>query len=168
MRSGCRLAERTGFLGQLLVLEGAFDQHHEALGIDRLVLKMIGAALGGLDGGVERGVAGEHDHFGVRPLFLDRRQEIQPVSIGQLEVEEQHIRLRTGESRLHFRGVGGFEDFIILGREQRVQQITHVRIVIHHHDFCLPTYCLRWCPQAPVKARNKSWNSRCFSNKRSG
>ena len=81
---GQSLPERAGLLGQLLVLDGAFDLEQERFVVERLFLKIVGAQLGGGDGGVNGRVACEDDHFGLRPLLFDLRQQIQPLGIGQL------------------------------------------------------------------------------------
>ena len=69
-------AQGAGLFVEALVFEGALDGEEEGLGVEGFVLEMVGAALGGFDGGVKGGVAGEDDDFGVGPLFFNLRQEI--------------------------------------------------------------------------------------------
>ena len=90
------------------------------------------------------------------------------MSIGQLQVEQDGIRLGTFEGGLHRRRVLGLDNFIALRFEQRVHQITHVHVVVHHHDSHFHTGPFRLRPHARVKLRNNSKKTSCFSNKRSG
>ena len=115
----------------LLVFQRAFDRHQEAVGIERLVEKMISAALGGFHRGIEGRIAGQHDDLGRGPLLLDLRQQIEPVGVGQFDVEEHHVRLGFGE-RLAQRGTTlGFGDFVIAAQNSG-QQLTDIRRVIYN------------------------------------
>ena len=150
------------------MFERPFDQHHQVLGIDRLVLKMIGAAFGGLHCGVEGGVAREHNHFRLGPLFFQDRQQVEPVAVGQLQVEQHGVWLGPFEGGLGGRRALGRNHFVTLRFEQRDHQFTHVDVVVHHHDSRFHTGLFRFSSQARVKLRNNSKKTSCSSNKRSG
>jgi hypothetical protein len=74
-------AQGTGLFVEAFVFEGALDGEEEGLGVEGLVLEMVGAALGGFDGGIKGGVAGEDDDFGVGPLLFYLGQEFQAVAV---------------------------------------------------------------------------------------
>ena len=150
------------------MLQRALDEHHQVFRIDRLVLKMIGAALGGFDRGVERRVAGEDDHFRFGPLFFDGWQQIEAMPVRQLQVKQHCIRLGTFKRGLRRRRTLGRNDFVTLRLEQRVHQITHVRVVVHHHDSRFHTGRFRLGSHSRVKPRNSSKKTSCVSNNRSG
>ena len=70
------------FLALLLVLDGALHVGQQLAVLERLGEKIIRAALGRLPPPwLHRGLAGQHDDFGVGPAFFDLRQQLQAVGV---------------------------------------------------------------------------------------
>ncbi len=76
----------------LPVFNRAVNRDEQRLRVERLVDEMKRAALGRLHGGLEGGLAGQHDDFRVRPGFFDLRQQVQAVGVRQFQVEQHHVR----------------------------------------------------------------------------
>src|SRR5439155_9266408 len=90
------------------------------------------------------------------------------MPVRQLQGKQHCIRLGTFKRGLRRRRTLGRNDFVTLRLEQRVHQITHVRVVVHHHDSRFHTGRFRLGSHARVKPRNSSKKTSCVSNNRSG
>ena len=66
---------------------------------------MESAAFRGLHGGLEGGHSGQYDHLTVRPLLLNDRQQVEAMTIRQLQIQQHHLGLRSGKRRMNRRGI---------------------------------------------------------------
>jgi hypothetical protein len=83
---------------------GIADRGQQALGFDRLDEEIIGAQPGRLNGPVDRSVRRDHDDLGDFGDGGHAGEQFQPVAIGQLQVEQDHIE---GDARHDQRAHGG-------------------------------------------------------------
>ena len=105
-----------GLLAQFLHLAaelGGFQRplgdEDEAVGLERLLDIVVGAALDGGDGGLDIAVAGDHDDRQVRVLLLDDVEQRQAVELGALQpdIEENQLRPALFDGGQALVAVGG-------------------------------------------------------------
>ncbi len=116
--------------------ERAVGDQHQAVGLERLLDEIVGAAFDCGDGGFDVAVAGDHHHRHFRVLLLDGIEQLQAVEPAALEpdVEEQQV----GPARLDLvqggvavaRGAGGVA-FVL---EQARDQLADVGLVINNQN----------------------------------
>ncbi len=70
-------------------LQGALHDQQQAVGLERLLQEVIGAALDGADGGLDVAVAGDHDHRQVGIELLDHVEQLQAVHAAALHPDVQ-------------------------------------------------------------------------------
>ena len=96
-RSRSALTSRRSLRG----FQRALGDQHQAVGLERLLDVVVGAALDRRDRGLDVAVAGDHHHRQVGMLALDRveqRQAVQPAAL-QPDVEEDQGRPPLARSR---------------------------------------------------------------------
>ena len=76
---------------QLAPRAGRLDHLANLRGCERLGQIVLRTTLHGLDGGVDRGVSGDHDDVQPRTLCEKLRQEIQAVLAAEPEVDESDV-----------------------------------------------------------------------------
>ena len=161
----------------LLVLALGFDgvlhvgQQLLAVELDIFAEKIEGAALDGLDrpgdGLVVAGSAGQDDDVGVGPAFPELGQQVQPVGIGQLDIQQDQVRLVLGQGPLERGAAVGSRDLVIVFQERR-QDSALVFVIVNYQDFALHRNLLRLRTQARINARNSARCSEERCARRSG
>jgi hypothetical protein len=126
-----RAAQGHVFLFLLFALERAAHVGQEFFRLERLGQKRERAETPRLERHLHRAHAREHEHLGVRPAFLDQRQQFQPRRVAQLLIQHHDIRLRhVGEGFLQ-RGPAlrlGHLEFTL---QHGGDQVADVRFVIN-------------------------------------
>ena len=75
---------------QPAVLDGAAHREDDLVVVDGAGEEVVRAEAGGLDGGGDLAVGGQHDDREVGRRGLDAPQGLQPVDAGHVEVEDDH------------------------------------------------------------------------------
>ncbi len=78
---------------QPLRLDRIFEHDQRAVERERFLKKVVGAEFGGLDGGLDGAVATDDDHLGPRlgRELMNVGEHVEPVAIGQPDVEQNHV-----------------------------------------------------------------------------
>ena len=113
------------------MFERPLDLEDQRLRIKRFLDELIGAVLGGGHRHVDARVAGEDDDLGVRPFLFDQRQQIQPIAIRQLEIEEDDVLLFTFQLHLELGGRPGLGDVETVHLENFTDDFPNLGGVIH-------------------------------------
>jgi hypothetical protein len=71
-------------------------REQQAVGVQRLLQEVEGAALGGLDGGGDGAVTGDHDDLGPGVEVPQPGEGLQPVEPGHLHIEEDQMGPELG------------------------------------------------------------------------
>ena len=114
----------------LLPLQRALDEIEDAV-VVRLGLEMKRAALGRLDGVVQRAKAGEDDDLGVWPVGLESSEEFETVGVRELEIEQCHLGLLAGERRAKAGAIRGFHDLVTTRAETLGQNRPEFLLIIY-------------------------------------
>jgi len=85
------LAQLAVFLFQMLLFQGLLDHLADFIDLVGLGDVMVSAGLHGIDGRIDRGVAGDHDDLGYRAVFLRKFQDIHAVDLFHLQVGENQV-----------------------------------------------------------------------------
>ncbi|MNT22294.1 hypothetical protein D3C72_1576750 [compost metagenome] len=93
MRGHFRGRRPAGETGGVAAGQGLLERVVENLEImDRLAQEIEGPAFAqGADGVVDGGLAGEHHHLDGGIDLLEERQELQPVEVGQVQIEHDEV-----------------------------------------------------------------------------
>ena len=83
---------------QPLALESVAQRHQKALGCERLDEEVVSAAAHRLDREVDRAVSGDDDHGDPGGLAAEPPQQVEPVHVGQVDVEKDQIEIRPGRA----------------------------------------------------------------------
>ena len=144
---GGRMADdQSGQRGELLeffhlaleprVLQGPFGDQQQPVGLERLLDKVISAALDGGDGGFDVAVSGNHHDRQFGMLELERIEELQAVETAALQpnIEEHEIRTprRHGGERV-VAVVRGARRVALILQDAR-DQLADVHFVIDDED----------------------------------
>ncbi len=70
---------------------------------------------------------------------FDQGKQVQPIGIGQFQVEQNRVRLRPGKEGLERDAVRGFEDFIAALGQVLGEQGTELFLIIDQQNFMLHT-----------------------------
>jgi len=142
------------------MFDGAVHGHQQALRLERLGQEMVGTELRGLDGCIERRIAGEHDDLGVRPLLFDLRKQVEAVGVGQLEIEQDDIGLRAREGLLQRRArIGGGHGKRAL--QNLLHEVPHIGFVFDDQDRTFHKFCVLSVNEAWINASNIPRCSAC-------
>ncbi len=93
------------------------------------------AAAHGLDGGLDGGEGGDNDDREARREIEERREEIEPALLAELEIEEGHVEPAGGFEQCDG-GVGGGSHFDIMaeGLDGYAEGIADIAFVINDED----------------------------------
>ncbi len=136
--------------GELLVvfaevvgLDGVAQDEEGAVHGERLFEEVVGAELGGADGGFDGGVAGDHDDFGsagagrVRDVAADGGEDVEAVGfsadaawVGEPDVEEDGLVVGVAEKLEGFGGGAGGGDDVVLFAEDGFEGLADVGFVV--------------------------------------
>ena len=86
------LAQVTVLALEAAVVERSGRGQQDLLERERLLDEVVRAELGGLDGGLDGAVTGDHDHGGLGTDPLELREGLEPVCAGHPDVEEDQVR----------------------------------------------------------------------------
>jgi hypothetical protein len=115
-------------------LERALDAHQELALLERLVQVIAGPHLHGLDGALDRAVAGHHDHLRRGRHFQRAAQHGKAVERRHLEIGEHDVeRLRQQPRERAFPAVR-VRDFVALLAEDERGGGAHVPLVVDDED----------------------------------
>ena len=118
------------------VIQRVLQHHGELLDGKRLLQKIEGAQLGGLDGGLNIAVAGDHDHR--RPVadgnLLDARERLHAIDPRQPDIEQHQLGglARQIFQALFARGYG--PRLIALVVQHPAQGLPDAGLVVHHQN----------------------------------
>ena len=112
-------------------IERALDRAQQLGERQRLLDEVEGAEARRLDRGLDRAVAGHHDHRTAiggagRPLAQQR----DAVDVGHPDVEQHEVGHLAGARGARLRGVGGDVDVVAFLGEDLLEQAADVRLVV--------------------------------------
>src|ERR1043166_6732496 len=122
------------FAGEVHVLEGVAQREEDAVRVERLLQKVVGAQLGRFDGGLDGAVARDHHDLGARVELAQLAQRLEPVHALHLHVEQHEVgpelgveaqRLGAGDAPPHVR---------VPVLEQLGQGFPDALLVVHDQD----------------------------------
>jgi hypothetical protein len=121
-------------LGEALLAERVPRGDQDALAVGRLLDEVEGAQLHRLHRRLHRAVAGEDNDGRRAVLLLQLLQDLEPVHLGHLDVEEHEVRrLLLGELEPH-RPVRGEEDLVALVLEDHLEGRADGVLVVDDED----------------------------------
>ncbi len=113
---------------------GLLDHRFQFLDPKRLHQVVQGPQLDTLHRPGNGGVTGDHDDFGIRKILPEVLQQLHPVQVRQLDVQQDDAKRLTGQLGQGLGGVGGG------GHRQRLlgqnpgDAGPHRGFVVHHQD----------------------------------
>ncbi len=123
-------------LAELAGVDGVLEDDEGAVERERLFEEVVGAELGGADGGFDGAVAGDDDDFGdVRGVHLaDVAEGVEAVAVGEPDVEEDGVVDGVGEQGEGFAGGGGSGDDVTLLGEDGFEGVADFGFVVDDED----------------------------------
>ena len=123
---------------EVMGLDGVAKDEQGAVHGERLFEEVVGAELGGADGGFDGAVAGDHDDFGstgagcgvARLVAADGGEDIQTVAVGEPDVEEDGLVVGVAEEFKGFGGGAGGRDGVVLFAEDGFEGLADVGFVV--------------------------------------
>ncbi len=131
--------------GELLVvfaevvgLDGVAEDEQGAVHGERLFEEVVGAELGGADGGFDGAVAGDHDDFGsagardgvAGVIAADGGEDVEAVAVGEPDVEQDGLVVGVAEQLEGFGGGAGGGDGVVLFAEDGFEGLADVGFVV--------------------------------------
>jgi hypothetical protein len=116
---------------EVVGLDGVAEDEESALHGERFFEEVVGAELGGADGGFDGGVAGDHDDFGgagawsVGDVAADGGEDVEAIGfaagaagVGEPDIKEDGLVDGVAEELESFGGgPGGGDDVVFLGED---------------------------------------------------
>jgi hypothetical protein len=122
----------------LVTLDRVADEAGQQAAVEHLLGEVVlGAGLDGPDRQLLVVEAGEHHHRDAGPLALELGEAVQPLAVGQVEVEQDHVDAAAGEGgersgeALH---VGEPEAVATGVLQRRLEQAGVGAVVLHQQD----------------------------------
>ena len=130
---------------QAMGLDGIAQDEQGAVDGERFFEEVVGAELGGADGGFDGGMAGDHDDFGgtrarrgvVGEVAADGGEDVEPVGfsasavwVGEPDVEEDGLVVGVAEELESFGGGAGGGDGVVLFAEDGFERLADVGFVV--------------------------------------
>ena len=117
-------------------LDGVAQDEQGAVERERLFEEVVGAELGGADGGFDGAVAGDHDDFGgagagaceTSPRMCG--EDVEAVAVGQPDVEQDGLVVGVAEELEGFGGGAGGGDGVVLFAEDGFEGFADVGFVV--------------------------------------
>ena len=117
-----------------LALEGALDADLEFVEGARLRDVVERADADGLDRGVDRAVPGQHHDLARRMAIAQRLQHLQPADAGQLEVEQDDLRLGLRAHGQRLLAARGRADVVARARQLGRHHGPERRVIVHEQE----------------------------------
>jgi hypothetical protein len=113
----------------------------EHLDVEGLAEEVVDAATPGLPSVLVVARRGQHHDEGLAAVApgADLLQHLEAVQAGHHEVEQDAVRHRRGDRPEPLRAVGCRTDVVVLGLQQRAQQLTDRRVVVDHQHGGAPS-----------------------------
>jgi hypothetical protein len=117
-------------------LDGIFEHDQRAVERERLFQKVIGAQFGGFDGGFNSAVAADDDHLRPRcdGLLVDVGEHVESVTVGQPDVEQNHVVGGVIEQHQSLGRVGRRGHSIALLAENLLERRANLVLVVHYQN----------------------------------
>ena len=131
------LAAQADVLGEEAALVEGVAQHQEdAVGVERLLQEVVGAAARGLHGGLDGAVAADHHHQRGGVQLADAGERLQPVHPRHLHVHEREVGLELGVEGERLARARRGADLVVLVLQELGQDVPDPLLVVHHQDAC--------------------------------
>ena len=129
-------AQLLDLAAELRGLQRPLGDQHQAVGLERLLDVVVGAALDRRNRGLDVAVAGNHDHRQIGVFALDRVEERQPVHAAPLQpdVEEDERRPALGDLGEGHVGIAGGARAVALVGEDAGHDLPDVGFVVDDED----------------------------------
>ena len=121
---------RADFARAFRLREGAADDRHQLLQVERLGQVFVGPALGRLDRGHEGVLRAHDDDRQIRPHALDARQQLERVVVGHHHVGDDEIALAGGDPAPQAGDGAGRAHFIAGARQRLIENRPDRRVVV--------------------------------------
>ena len=112
------------------VLQGIPQRQQDAIGVERLFEKVVGAELRRLNGGLDRAMTRDHHDLRLRIELTETLQRLEAIHAFHFDVEKDEMRLEFGvDSRGFMAGRAGL-DFDLLELEDLLQGLTNALLIV--------------------------------------
>ena len=123
----------------LCALDGVAEDEEGAVERERFFEEVVGAELGGADGGFDGAVAGDHDDLGragarVCSGAVDFGEDVEAVAVGEPDVEEDGLEVGVAEEGAGFGDGAGGGDGVVLFAEDGFEGLADVGLVVDDED----------------------------------
>src|SRR2546427_10286867 len=106
------------------------QRQQDAIGVERLFEKVVGAQLGRLDGGLDRAMTRDHHDLRLRIELAETLKRLEAIHAFHFDVEKHEMRLEFGvDSRGFMAGSAGL-DFDLLVLEDLRQGLTNALLIV--------------------------------------
>ena len=124
------------FGAQAARFDGVLDDDEGAIEGERLLEKVVGAELGGLDGGLDGAVAADDDDLrpGLGGELANVGEHFESVAIGEPDVEQDHVVGRVLKQHQRLGRGGGAGDAVALFAENLFERGANLRFVVDDQD----------------------------------
>ncbi len=127
-----RLAELPVLFLELGVLEGVAQRDEHAVGVERLLEKVVGAELGRFDRRLHGAVPADHDDDGRGIHLADALERLEPIDARHLHVEEDEVRAPLLERAQRIHGIAHRLHLVPLVLEELAERSSDPLLVVHH------------------------------------
>jgi hypothetical protein len=114
--------------------DGGAHVGEQLLVVPRLLDEVGGAGLDGLHGVLHRAVGGDHDDGELLVAVANLGEDLEPVHVGQGEVEQNEVEGLRGEGGESVGAALGAGDGVALELEQRLQRFADRGFVVDDQD----------------------------------
>ncbi len=123
-------------LAQAAGLHGVLEDDEGAVEREGLFEEVVGAELGGADGGFDGAVAADDDDLGdaVGRKLADVGEGVEAVAVGQPDVEQDDVVGGVADELEGFGGGGGGGDGVALFGEDGVERLADLGFVVDDED----------------------------------
>ena len=115
-------------------LRSAVDDEPQLVGLERLRDEVVGPALHRLDGGLDRGIAGDDDDQDAPVELLDELQDLHPVAAGHFQVQQHQVRPPGLDHLFGLAAAAGFQHTEAEPLQDALGPIADVHLVVGHQD----------------------------------
>ena len=130
------LLELTHLALEPRILQGAFGNEQQPVGLERLFDEIVGATLDRRHCGLDIAVARDHYHRQLGMVLLERVEQLQAVEAAALQpnVEENEIGPARNHRAERLVGIGGRARTVAFVLQNAGDQLADIRFIVHNED----------------------------------
>ena len=120
--------------GQGGVADRVSKGHQQPIGIERLLEEVERTPLGGLDGGGDGPMTGDHHDGDPRIGSLQTGQDLEPIETGHLHIKHDDMRPELLKQRQPLAARSRRANVHAFVLEHLTERVPDRRLVVHHED----------------------------------